>query len=114
VAPPLSLTQRTNLTERSGNLGRNFVSTTASPELPKLCARPDLVPRSSRPECCIQESDSGGVVQTWSGAMRIYKLATHDGNYTVYRDGEVLCCGLTRTTADALITQIAAAYARYH
>jgi hypothetical protein len=50
----------------------------------------------------------------WSGAMRIYKLPTHDGNYTVYRNGEVLCCGLTRTVADALITQIAAAYARYH
>jgi hypothetical protein len=46
--------------------------------------------------------------------MRIYKLATHDGNYTVYRDREVLCCGLTRTVADALITQITAAYARYH
>jgi hypothetical protein len=45
----------------------------------------------------------GGVVQTWSGAMRIYKLPTHDGNYTVYRNGEVLCCGLTRTAADALI-----------
>jgi hypothetical protein len=55
---------------------------------------------------------AGGVVQTWSGAMRIYKLATQDGNYTVYRDGEALCCGLTRTVADALITQIAAAYAR--
>jgi hypothetical protein len=50
----------------------------------------------------------------WSGAMRIYKLPTHDGNYTVYRNGEVLCCALTRTVADALITQIAAAYARYH
>jgi hypothetical protein len=46
--------------------------------------------------------------------MRIYKLATHDGNYTVYRDREVLCCGLTRTVADALITQITAAYDRYH
>ena len=46
--------------------------------------------------------------------MRIYKLPTHDGNYTVYRDQEVVCCGLTSRAADALITRLAAPYARYH
>ena len=38
--------------------------------------------------------------------MRIYKLATHDGNYTVYRNSEVVCCGLARTAADALIARL--------
>jgi len=35
------------------------------------------------------------------GAMRIYKLATHDGNYTVYRGSEVVRCGPTNSSADA-------------
>jgi hypothetical protein len=38
--------------------------------------------------------------------MRIYKLATHDGNYTVYRDSEVVRCGLTSSAADALMADL--------
>jgi hypothetical protein len=44
-----------------------------------------------------------------SGAMRIYKLATHDGNYTVYRNRDVVCCGLTRSAADALMEHLTSA-----
>jgi hypothetical protein len=38
--------------------------------------------------------------------MAVYKLATHDGNYTVYREHEVVRCGLTRAAADALIATL--------
>jgi hypothetical protein len=38
--------------------------------------------------------------------MGIYKRPTHDGNYTVYRDREVVCCGLTSWGADALIAKL--------
>jgi hypothetical protein len=41
--------------------------------------------------------------------MRIYKLATHDGNYTVYRNREVVRCGLTRSAADALMAHLTSA-----
>jgi hypothetical protein len=43
------------------------------------------------------------------GAMRIYKLATHDGNYTVYRGSEVVRCGLTNSAADALMAALTCA-----
>jgi hypothetical protein len=81
---------------------------------PEICAWPGLVQIRRSTSDQSSKQITGGVVQTWSGAMRIYKLATHDGNYTVYRDREVLCCGLTRSAADALITHITAARARYH
>jgi hypothetical protein len=40
--------------------------------------------------------------------MAVYKRATHDGNYTVYREREVVGCGLTRAAADALIATLTA------
>jgi hypothetical protein len=40
--------------------------------------------------------------------MAVYKRATHDGNYTVYREREVVGCGLTRAAADALIATLMA------
>jgi hypothetical protein len=54
----------------------------------------------------IQKRPGGS--QTWSGAMAVYKRATHDGNYTVYREREVVGCGLTRAAADALIAALTA------
>jgi hypothetical protein len=79
----------------------------------KLCALPWLAQRRWSTSNWPPTTIIGGVVQTRSGAMRIYKLATHDGNYTVYRNSEVLCCGLTRTAADGLISDITAARAKY-
>jgi hypothetical protein len=40
--------------------------------------------------------------------MALYKCPTQDGNYTVYRDHEVVGCGLTRAAADALIATLRA------
>jgi hypothetical protein len=38
--------------------------------------------------------------------MRIYKLPTHDGTYTVYRDRQVVSAGLTARSADAVIASL--------
>jgi hypothetical protein len=40
--------------------------------------------------------------------MRIYKLPTHDGTYTVYRNAQVIGAGLTLSSADALIQSMLA------
>jgi hypothetical protein len=43
-----------------------------------------------------------------SCTMRIYKLPTGDGTYTVYRDAQVIGAGMTIVAADALIQSMLA------
>jgi hypothetical protein len=38
--------------------------------------------------------------------MGIHKVPTHDGTYTVYRQDEVVGCGLSLHLADGLITEL--------
>ena len=40
--------------------------------------------------------------------MRVYKLPTGDGTYTVYRDAQVIGAGMTIVAADALIQSMLA------